>query len=97
MTYLHVLVRSASPKGRAKHYARAYRKMALVETTTPEAPARIDVRLKTVVRVHHCDTVHWGKGKRSEGAKYLEYLHKRLRELETPEQCAYRVAGLLAE
>jgi hypothetical protein len=83
-----IMTRRPALQGKAREFGAGYRKIALVEVD-PEIlaelgqtePAMISERSKGVVSIIDCDSLYYGEGKTSEGARYLAHLQRQAEEL----------------
>ena len=89
---IETIIMRRTPKlsGKAKQYSRGYVKLALVDVDREELdklgqsePKMISERSRGVVKIRRGASLYYGKGIKSEGAKYLKELEERKQELNT--------------
>ena len=81
-TYYHIMSKTPALSGNARKWGAGYRKFALVESTTPEEPKMISERARGMVKIIACASLFYGKGVRSEGAKFLSEITSLKEDLE---------------
>ena len=82
MTYFHYMEACPQLHGKARDYGFNYRKMAVVETSTPDRPKMISTRAKGVVRIVDEVVASVGKTARSYGWRRRQELMALAQELQ---------------
>lgn len=83
-----IMKKSAQVSGNARKYSHQYAKIALVEIDPKKLqelgqtePKSISKRAKGLVRILACGTLFFGKGKRSQGKKFLDLITEKMNQL----------------